>query len=210
MSERNAVFEAADQILYFSSTDLCGSELEGCLIGERGMGSCKPGSHLLQVAFEKLECETDQPCKAHESIGLLGLEPFGVPASGQGPGRDLKELCSSGRRKVENAPESFECCVGEAFPNSGVELSGFVGAETKERNVGVGPLRVGVDLAPEPVDGLGSGSLSDAHDNLLQDTWQNIICHMATHKWGRFITRDCTCQPPSAAAGESQSVIGLY
>jgi hypothetical protein len=188
MSERNAVFEPADQILYFSSTDLGGSELEGCLMGEGGMGSCEPGSHLLQVAFEKLECETDQPRKAHESIGLLRLESFGVPAPGQGPGRDLKELCSTRRRKVENAPKSFECFVGEALPNSGVELSGFVSAKTKERNVGVGSVRVGVDLAPEPVDGLGSGSLSNAHDGLLEDTWQNITCHMATRKRGRFIT----------------------
>jgi hypothetical protein len=164
MSERNAVFEPADQILYFSSTDLRGSELEGCLIGEGAMWSCKPGSHLLQVAFEELECETDQPRKAHESIRLLGLESFGVLAPGQGPGRDLKELCGTGGRKSENAAESFECFIGEAFPNSGVELSGFVRAKTQERNVGVGPLRVGVDLAPEPVDGLGSGSLSDGHD----------------------------------------------
>jgi hypothetical protein len=164
MSERNAVFEPADQILYFSSTDLGGSELKGWLLGEGGMGSCKPGPHLLKVAFEKLECETDQPCKAHESIGLLGLEPSGVLAPGKGPGRDLKELCGTGGRKVENAPESFECFVGEALSNSGVEPSGFVGAKTKERNVGMGSLRVGVYLAPEPIDGLGSGSLSDAHD----------------------------------------------
>jgi hypothetical protein len=156
MSERNAVFEPSDQILHFSSTDLRGSELEGCLIGERGMGSRKPGSHLRQVAFEELECEPDQPRHAHESIGLLGLESFGVLAPGQGPGRDLKEPRGTGRRKVENAPESFEGFVGEAMPNSGVESSGFVRAKTQERNVGVGPVRVGVDLSPEPVDGLGS------------------------------------------------------
>jgi hypothetical protein len=164
MSERNAVFEPADQILYFSSTDLRGSELEGCLISERRMGSREPGSHLLQVAFEELECKPNKPCKAHKSIGLLGLESFGVLAPGQGPGRDLKELCCTGRGKVENASESFEGFVGEAFPNSGVELSGFVRAKTQEGNVGVGPVRVGVDLAPEPVDRLGSGSLSSAHD----------------------------------------------
>jgi hypothetical protein len=192
MSERNAVLEPADQILYFSSTDLRGSELEGCLIGEGGMGSCEPGSHVVQVAFEKLECETDQPGKAHESIGLLGLESFGVLAPGQGPGRNLKELCCTGGRKVKNAPEPFEGFVREALPNSGVELSGFVGAKAKERNVGVGPLRVGVYLVPEPVDGLGAWSLSDTHDNLLEGTWQTITCHMATHKWDRFITRDCT------------------
>jgi hypothetical protein len=55
ISERDAVFEPPDQIFYLSSTDFCGSELKGGLIGERGMGSCKPGSHLLQVAFEELE-----------------------------------------------------------------------------------------------------------------------------------------------------------
>jgi hypothetical protein len=156
MSERNTVLEPSDQILYLSSTDLCGSEIEGCLLGECGMGSCKPGSHLLQVAFEELECEADQPRKAHESIGLLGLESFGVLAPGQGPSRNLKEFCSTGRREVENASEFFESFVGEAFPNPGVELSSFVRAKTKERYVGVGAVRVRVDLAPEPVNGLGS------------------------------------------------------
>jgi hypothetical protein len=156
MSERNAVLEPSDEILYLSSTDLCGSELEGCLLGERGMGSCKPGSHLLQVAFEEMECEADQPREADESIGLLGLESFGVLAPGEGPRRNLKEPCRAGRRKVENASEFLEGFVGEAFPNPGVELSGFIRAKTKERYVGVGAVRVGLDLAPETVYGLGS------------------------------------------------------
>jgi hypothetical protein len=156
MSERNAVFEPSDEVFYFSSTDLCGSELEGCLVGERGMGSRKPGTHLLQVPFEELECEADQPRKAHESIGLFGLESFGVLAPGQGPSWDLKEIGGTGRRKVENAPKSFERFVGEPLANPGVELSGLVGSKAKERNVGVGPVWIGIDLAPEPVNGLGS------------------------------------------------------
>jgi hypothetical protein len=164
MSERNAVFEPADQILYFPSTDLRGSELEGCLISERGMRSCKPGTHVLEVAFKELECKPNKPRKAHESIGLLGLEPFGVLAPGQGPGRNLKKLCRTGCRKVEDSPESFEGFIGEAFANPGVELSSLVRAKAQERHIGVGAVRVGVDLAPEPVDGLGPGRLSDAHD----------------------------------------------
>ena len=166
------MLEPPDQVLHFSSTDLCGGELEGSLTGKRGMGSRKPGAHLLEVAFKELKCEADQPGEPDKSIGLLRLESFGVLAPGQGPRRDLEELRGTGRRKVENPTKSFERFVGEPLSNSQVKLSGFVRSKAKERNVGVSSLRIGVDLAPEPVDGLGSGSRSDAHD-------ESFLGHMA-------------------------------
>ena len=158
------MFQPSDQILYFASTDLCGGELEGSLTGKRAMGSCEPRAHLVEVTFEELECEADEPSEADQAIRLLRLKPFGVLAPGQGPSRDLKELCGPGCREVENPPEPFECLVGEALTNSGVELSGLVGSKAQKRNVGVGALRVIGNLAPESVDGFRSGSLSAAHD----------------------------------------------
>lgn len=87
------MFQPSDQILYFASTDLCSGELKGGLTAERGMRSCEPEAHLFEVAFEKLECETDEPREADEPIRFPRLESFSVPAPGQGPSGDLKEFC---------------------------------------------------------------------------------------------------------------------
>jgi hypothetical protein len=164
MSERDAVFETSDQILDLSSADLGRSKFERRLVREGAVRRGEPGTHLCQIAFEQVECKSYEAREANESIGLFGLEPFGVLAPGQGPGRNLKKLCRTGCRKVEDSPESFEGFIGEAFPNPGVELSSLVRAKAQERHIGVGAVRVGVDLAPEPVDGLGPGRLSDTHD----------------------------------------------
>jgi hypothetical protein len=84
MSQRDAVLETSDQVLYFSSADFGRSEFEGRLVRERGMRRRKPGTHLFQIAFEQLECESHKAGEADESIGLLGLESFGILPPGHG------------------------------------------------------------------------------------------------------------------------------
>jgi hypothetical protein len=69
-----------------------------------------------------------------------------------------------------------------------MELSGVVGPEAEQQHVGVCTVRIGFDLAPEAINGLGAWCLGDAHGTSLCVTWQNVPCHMPTHKPSRFLT----------------------
>jgi hypothetical protein len=84
MSERDAVFETSDQVLYLSSANFGRSEFERRLVGEGGMRRGEPGTHIFQIAFEQLECESNKAGEADEPIGLLGLESFGILPPGHG------------------------------------------------------------------------------------------------------------------------------
>jgi hypothetical protein len=108
MSERDAVLKSADQIFDLSGSDLGGGKLKRRLRGQRGMGGGEPSLHVLEIPFEQLESEADQPRKANQPIRLLRLESLGFFASGKRAGRNLKELGSPRRRKIEHCPEALE------------------------------------------------------------------------------------------------------
>jgi hypothetical protein len=174
MSERDAVFKTPDQVFDFSSADLGCSEFKRCLVSEGTVRRGEPGTHFLEIAFEQLECESDEAREADESVGLFGLEPFGVLAPGQGPRRDLKNLGRTGGGEIENPTESLERFVGEPLADSRMKLSSLVSPETEQGHIRVGAMGISIDLAPEPINGLGAWVLSNGHGSLL-------VCHMANY-----------------------------
>jgi hypothetical protein len=112
MSERNTVLEPADEILDLAGPNLRGGKVEGRLLCQGAMGRRKPSPHVFEVAFKKLEGETNQSRKANQPIRLLRLEAFGFLASGQSAGGNLEELGSPRRWKIEHYPEPLEGLVG--------------------------------------------------------------------------------------------------
>jgi hypothetical protein len=112
MSEGDAVFETSDHVLYLSSANFGRGEFERRLVGEGGMRRREPGTHLFQIAFEQLECESHEAGETDESIGLLRLESFGVFPPGHGSCGDLKDLRGAGGREIKNATKSLERLVG--------------------------------------------------------------------------------------------------
>ncbi len=174
MSERDAVFKTSDQIFNFSSANLGGSEFERRLVREGAVRRGEPGTHLFQIAFEQLECESDEAREADETIGLFGLEPFGVLAPGQGARRDLKNLGRTGCREIKNPTESLESFVREPLADSRMELGSLVGPETEQGHVRVGAVRISVDLAPEPINGLWARVSGNGHG-------ASLSCHMAKY-----------------------------
>lgn len=54
------MFQTPDQVLYFSSANFGRSKFERRLVREGAVRYREPGTHLCQIAFEWLECESDE------------------------------------------------------------------------------------------------------------------------------------------------------
>jgi hypothetical protein len=93
------------------------------------VGSLQPGPHLVQVALEKLQAETDQAREPYQSIRFLWLESLGVLAAPEGPRWNLKKFRDARCREIKDLPELLKRLIREALAHARVQLRRIVGTE---------------------------------------------------------------------------------
>jgi hypothetical protein len=84
----HAVRETADEILHFNSSGIRFREVERRMVAQCSSWSGKPHARGARVAFEEFKCASNDSGRAHESVGLVWLEPPGFSSARKRPLRD--------------------------------------------------------------------------------------------------------------------------